>query len=66
MNSPTGHWFRNRGLTVADFRGDRICAFFSTAKSFIEQLGLLPTEETDPTLTVQLGPSNTGWVDDKI
>ena len=36
-----------RGVTVADFEGDRICAFrqYWDEVALLEQLGLLPVEE---------------------
>jgi len=43
---PTGRRLALRGVTVADFDGDRISAFrqYWDEVSLIEQLGLLPTE----------------------
>ena len=38
------------GVTVADFEGDRICAFrqYWDEVALLEQLGLLPIEERGP------------------
>jgi len=43
---PTGRRLALRGVTVADFDGDRICSFrqYWDEVSIIEQLGLLPAE----------------------
>jgi ketosteroid isomerase-like protein len=43
---PTGQRIRLRGVTVADFDGDRICAFrqYWDEVALLEQLGLLATE----------------------
>jgi hypothetical protein len=43
---PTGRRISLRGVTIADFDGDRICAFrqYWDEVSLIDQLGLLPPE----------------------
>jgi hypothetical protein len=43
---PTGRRFALRGVTVADFEGDRICAFrqYWDEVELLEGLGLIPTE----------------------
>ena len=47
---PTGTRVTIRGVTVADFEGDRISAFrqYWDEVALLEQLGLLPVEERGP------------------
>ena len=47
---PTGSRVTMHGVTVADFEGDRICAFrqYWDEVALLEQLGLLPVEERGP------------------
>ena len=47
---PTGSRVTMHGVTVADFEGDRICAFrqYWDEVALLEQLGVLPVEERGP------------------